>query len=342
MTVNITIIGLGRIGASIGLALAAHKDQVTVTGHDKTPTVAQAAKKLGAVDKVAFNLPASIEEADVVVLSLPLDQIYNTLKIIAQDIREDAVVFDTAPVKSAAATWVKELLPPGRHYVGLIPAINPQYLEESARGVDSARADLFQHSLVAVTAPPGTAEAAMKLASDFVTLLGASPFYADLAEVDGILACAHLLPQLTAAALMESALNQPGWSDIRKLAGPAFAAGTSLLAAEEPGALAEAANQNQQNIVRVLDEAIATLSGLREEIATGKKTGLEKKLQLARKGREKWQAERAKDDWLAVDFGRPEMPSSRDILKQQIGGLDKLFRRGGKKTDEESDADERG
>ena len=35
MPVQITIIGLGQIGASIGLALAAHKDKVTTVGHDK-------------------------------------------------------------------------------------------------------------------------------------------------------------------------------------------------------------------------------------------------------------------------------------------------------------------
>jgi len=34
MTVKISIIGLGQIGASIGLALANHKDQVTTIGYD--------------------------------------------------------------------------------------------------------------------------------------------------------------------------------------------------------------------------------------------------------------------------------------------------------------------
>jgi prephenate dehydrogenase len=335
MTVNITIIGLGRIGASMGLALAAHKDQVTITGHDKTPVVAQAAKKLGAVDKVAYNLPASVEGADVVVLSLPLDQIHGTLKVIAQDIREDAVMLDTSPVKTAVAAWVKELLPPKRHYVGLTPAINSLYLDETARGVDSAHADLFQRSLIAISAPAGTAEAALKLASDFVTLLGASPYFADLIEVDGLMASAHILPQLTAAALMDSALHQPGWEDIRKLAGPAFAAATSQLLAEEAGALIEAVKQNQQNTVRVLDDAIAALSALREEIVADDASALEKKLETARKGREKWMAERAKGDWLTDNFPHPQMPTSGDIMKQQIGALDKLFKRRDRKSEEE-------
>jgi prephenate dehydrogenase len=337
VTVNITIIGLGRIGASMGLALASHKDQVTVTGHDKSPTVAQVAKKIGAVDKVAFNLPASVEGADVVVLSLPFDQVYDTLKIIAQDVREDAVILDTSPVKMPVAAWMKELLPPKRHYIGLTPAINSLYLDETPRGVDSAHADLFQRSLIAVTAPAGTAEAALKLASDFVALLGASPYFADLAEVDGLMASAYLLPQLTAAALMDSALQQPGWDDIRKMAGPAFASITAQGSADDAAALVAAVKQNKPNTVRVLDDAIASLSALREEVAADDLPALKKRLKSARDVHAKWLTEREKGDWLTGKFPRAEMPTSGDILKQQIGGLDKLFKRRSKDDDRDAD-----
>jgi prephenate dehydrogenase len=335
MTVNITIIGLGRIGASMGLALASHADQVTVTGHDKSPTIAQVAKKLGAVDRVAFNLPASVEGADVIVLAVPLDQVHDTLKSIAQDVREDAVLLDTSPVKTAVSAWVKELFPPKRHYLGLTPAINSLYLAEAPNGVDSAHADLFHRSLIAVTAPSETPEAALKLATDFVTLLGAAPFFADLAEVDGLMASAYLLPQLTAAALMDSALRQSGWDDIRKLAGPVFASVTAQGAAEDAGALVEAVGKNRQNSIRVLDDAIAALAALREEVVAEDLSALEKRIRSVRKNREQWLAERAKGDWLTGNIPRPEMPTSGDILKQQIGGLDKLFRRRNKKDEED-------
>jgi prephenate dehydrogenase len=47
MTVQLTIIGLGQIGASIGLALADHTDKITRTGSDFNRRVMQQAKKLG-------------------------------------------------------------------------------------------------------------------------------------------------------------------------------------------------------------------------------------------------------------------------------------------------------
>jgi prephenate dehydrogenase len=333
MTVKITIVGLGQIGASLGLALAKHKDQVTTLGHDKSPEIARKAQKQGAVESISYNLPASITGADVVVLALPFNEIYETLKMIAQDIRKDAVVMDTAPVKSKVAEWAKELLPPKCHYIGLTPALNPAYLEENTLGLNAARADLFQKGVIAVTAPQGTAEGALRLAADFVTLLGSEPFFADLAEVDGVMASVQLLPGLSAAALTETVTGQPGWSDIRKMAGKPFSAATQPLDGEESTALAEAILHNRLNTMRVLDGYIATLMSLQRNIAEENKKELQIRLERARRAHTQWQLERAKGDWQLVEFGRQEMPKISGILKQQIGGLDRIFGRRDKKSD---------
>ena len=131
MTVQVTIIGLGQIGTSIGLALAEHTDLVRRIGHDKDHSVARAAEKLGALDEVKINLPDSVREADIVLLSLPVSEIRETLEVIAQDLKEGAVVMDTAPVKGSVTQWAKELLPSERFYVSLVPVINPEYLHEA-------------------------------------------------------------------------------------------------------------------------------------------------------------------------------------------------------------------
>ena len=335
MTVKITIIGLGQIGASIGLALAAHKNQVTTVGHDKSAETARKAQKQGAVESISLNLPASCEGADVIVLAIPFDEIHDTLKYIAQDVREDAIVLDTAPGKSAVAEWAKELLPPERHYIGLTPALNPACLQESALGLEAARADLFQKGVIAITAPQGTAEGALKLAADFVAILGAQPFFADLVEVDGIMASAQLLPGLAAAALAETVTAQPGWADIRKMAGRAYSAATQPLDSETSTALTEAILHNRLNTIRLLNEYMAALASLRQDIVEENKKELQARLERARQGHLLWQLERGKGDWQAVESGRQEMPTVRGIMKQQIGGLDKLFRRGGRKPDED-------
>ncbi len=105
MAIQITIIGLGQIGASIGLALAERKDSIERVGHDIDPGVAKQAQKLGAVDRIEYNLPRSVENADVVLLSIPVDQMRETLEIIAADLKEGCVVLDTAPVKECGGCF---------------------------------------------------------------------------------------------------------------------------------------------------------------------------------------------------------------------------------------------
>jgi prephenate dehydrogenase len=114
MTIQITIVGLGQIGTSVGLALADQAELVQRIGHDRELGIARKAEKMGALDKVAINLPSAVEEADIILLSLPVDQIRETLNVIKEDIKEGAVVMDTSPVKPAVAGWASELLPTGR------------------------------------------------------------------------------------------------------------------------------------------------------------------------------------------------------------------------------------
>lgn len=83
MAVNIAIIGIGQIGGSIGLALANHRDQLFRIGYDKQIDNAKQAEKAGALDKVHFKLINAVDDADIVILALPIDQLKNTLQVIA-------------------------------------------------------------------------------------------------------------------------------------------------------------------------------------------------------------------------------------------------------------------
>ena len=328
MTVKIAIIGLGQIGASIGLALARHKDQVTTIGYDNVEEVNRKAIKMGAVEKIGHGVYASVEKADMIILALPLDQVRETLQAMAQDVRENAVVIDTAPVKLAVAAWAEEFLPPKRHYVGLTLAPNPLLLDDAG---NSARADLFQNGLAAITTPSGTVGEAIKLAASFVTLLGARPYFADLAEVDGIMASVHTLPALAAAALAETVMGQPGWNDIRKLAGYPFMAAMRPLDGQEAAGLAESAHKNRVNTVRLLDEYISAIQILRDEVNKEERDTLQAHLKGVLNEHAQWQRTRANSDLQSSEFPKQEMPTFADIWKGQLG-LGKILDRRNKKT----------
>ena len=84
MTIQMTIVGLGQVGASIGLALAPKSDIFRRVGHDRNLETARRAQKMGAVEHVAINLPSAVREADIVILAVPADQLRPTLEVIAR------------------------------------------------------------------------------------------------------------------------------------------------------------------------------------------------------------------------------------------------------------------
>src|SRR6185369_14512785 len=299
MPVQITIIGLGQIGASVGLALKAHNLDVRLVGHDKDPEAAKAAQKLGAVDDVKYNLPASVRDARIVILALPFAGIRESLEVIAPDLLEGSLVIDTAPSKDATSTWAKELLPLGRHYVGLTPAINPAYLHGTEFGVKAARADLFDKGMIVVNAPSGTPEPVFNLAMELVVLFGAMPLLMDTAEADGILAAIHVLPQLASAALLDTTVDKPGWLEARKLAGRPYASVTSGTAFHDDAAsLRDVALENCENVVRLLNAYITSLINLRDDIEDNDRGALSERLGAAWSGRVRWFDERLVADWL--------------------------------------------
>jgi prephenate dehydrogenase len=308
-TINITIVGLGQIGASIGLALAENTEMFERVGHDLDLRIAKQAQKIGAVDRVAANLTSAARKADIVLLCLPIDQIKETIELIAEDLREDVVVMDTGPVKEVVAAWASELFPEKRHYVGLTPVINPAYLHGLDSGIQAAHADLFRGGLMAIVSSPRSPSEAIKLAADLTRLLGADPFFADPMEIDSLMAATHTLPQLMAAALLNATIDQPGWREGRKVAGRAYAEVTSPIAYfSQPKTLGKSATLNRESVTRTIDSVIATLQRLRNDIDVDDSSSLENRLERARKGRELWWAQRQAADWAAEempDVGAP-------------------------------------
>lgn len=321
MSVQITIVGLGQIGSSIGLALKAHQVNVLRVGHDKDPQAGKEAQRMGAVDDVKYNLPASVRDAKIVILALPLAEVRETLKVIAPDLQEGTLVLDMAPAKATVAAWAEELLPPGRYYVGLSPAINPEYLHGVDFGVKSARADLFEKGLIVVNVPMGTPENVFNLTMELVRLLGARPLLMDTAEADGLYSGMHVLPQLVAAALLDTTVDRPGWQEARKLAGRPYAAVTAGVAYHDDIlSLAETAVENRENVVRLLNTYITSLIKLRDEIEDNDRDAVQSRLTGAWKGRVRWFDERMAAEWLKGEAQKMDAPSFGDRVNQLLFG----------------------
>ena len=319
MTIQITMIGTGRIGTSIGLALTGETEQLYRVGHDREPSYANQAQKMGALDKTILNLHAAVKDADIVVLAIPVDEIYETLSEIAADLKEEAVVIDTSAIKSAASGWAKELLPDNVDFLTMALTLNPEHLLDGKTGVESAHADLFKKSLAVITSPHKTSEAALTLTTNLAVLLGSRPFFVDEAEYEGLFAASGLLPQVNAAALVLTTTGRAGWQEGRKIAGQAYALGTQpLLLMDDREKLGTAFMMNRENLVRVIDNQIQGLQMLRTVLDKRDEEQLNELLSTIKDAHEDWWTERSRAEWNHGE-SRPDIPSMGDHLMHWIG-----------------------
>ncbi|OQY26312.1 MAG: hypothetical protein B6I38_11555 [Anaerolineaceae bacterium 4572_5.1] len=321
MTIQITIIGLGQIGASAGLALSDYEDDILRVGHDKDPLVARKAKQEGMIDKMTLTLSNAVQDADAVLLAIPAHEIRPTLEHIAQDLKEDAIVIDTAPMKRVVEKWADELLPPKRYYVGLAPVINSDYLQEFGFGIEAARKDLFDEMLMALITGPKASTQAVNFATSFIKLLGAKTLFVGAAEMDGLMTTTHVMPHLVAAALVSAAVTKPGWRDAQKFAGRAFAQVSEPIGLSgSPEALASMTIHNGDNAERIIDDVIYALQNMQQAIREKDEEALDEYLQEAYKSRRRWWVDREDGEWSDTKAsGEVSKPERGSLFKRLLG-----------------------
>jgi prephenate dehydrogenase len=257
---QITILGLGVTGSSLGLALQRSAAQADIVGHDKSPEASQVARKAAAVQRVEWNLHAACEPASLIVLAMPLGEVAETLDLIREDLRLNTLVFVLADVLEPAAALLSNHLPGHQHGVVGHAILN---------GIGSspaARADLFDGTTFVVAASAATDPSALELAANFVESVGAQPLFMDPVEHDGIIAGVEQLPQLLGMVLVHQSAAAPGWPEARRLAGRAFAQATAPSRSAQNLYTSLAANRS--NVLQRIESFERELSAWKQWLAS--------------------------------------------------------------------------
>jgi prephenate dehydrogenase len=321
MTIKISIIGLRKIGSSIGLALAQIKDQAIRVGNDSDPTTAKQAEKIGAVDKTTFTLPSAIKDADIVILAVPVNEVRETLENIIPDLKPGAVVIDTSPLKDKVMEWAKEYFQNSdRYFVSVTFSTNPAYFLEGDDSAEKAHADLFHNSVMMISSMSGIDESALNLTANLAQILGAQPLFTDAIEMDGLLASVHLLPKLISAALVNVTVSQTGWREARKAAGPAYARVTEqALHPDEDKEMGMTLLYNSENVLRMLDFFLAEMHDLRDLIANQEEKELHNRLEKALGDREQWLQQRLSANWEPKPTNNVALPTGGEFIGRLFG-----------------------
>ncbi|MBI4338271.1 MAG: prephenate dehydrogenase/arogenate dehydrogenase family protein [Chloroflexi bacterium] len=280
---RISIVGLGLIGTSVGLAIKKAKLPVELVGHDKEPTNAGKARKRGAVDKVEYNLPSAVTGAKLVILAVPVMAIREVMEVIAPHLEEGAVVTDTGSTKAAVLAWADQYLAPRVHFVGAHPMAGK---EQS--GPDAADADLFRNAVCCVVPSTRASEQAVKTVVGLAETLGARPYFVDAAEHDSYVAAVSHLPFLLSVTLVNTTAKGRGWREMASLAASGYR-DISRLASGDPEMHRDICLTNRDSIVYWLDEFIKDLYALRNQVKDGGQDLL-KTLNDAWEARTKWVA----------------------------------------------------
>jgi prephenate dehydrogenase len=321
MPIQITIIGLGRIGVSLGLALKRKSESANlkIIGHDRDLELTRKAQSLGAIDAAEWNLPAACENADALYLCVPLSELKGVLDEVATNAKAGCVITDTAALKTPVMEWAAQAVPEDRYYIGGTPIPNPSYLHENATGLEAARADFFEGGLWALIPDVNASPEALKLISDLAQLAGATPFFVGALELDSLMAGTHTLPALVASSLMGALADSPEWSDGRKMADRGFATATAPLSFTSPSAIRAEALNNSQNVLRLLDAQLEQLHLLRQAIVVGDEGSLESLLTQATLAREGWLTQRRAANWEQDELPKKYMPTVGSMVKGLFG-----------------------
>lgn len=313
---TITIVGLGKVGSSIGLALKTPELDFKIIGHDLDSEVAKQARSQGAVDDVSWHLLAACETADAVVLAIPFDQVQGTLKALGSELKPGCVVVDTSPFKQPVVEWANKYLADGTHFVGVSLGINPEAMADQTSGPAGARSDLFAKSPACLMPAPNCHPEAVKLGQDLVTLLGATPYFLDPAEFDGVSTVANLMPGMLAGALMGLATNSPSWREMRRLTSSDLA-GFGRPLDSVGNALALAATKNKANTLYWLQAITQELDKLRDWIEQEDQEMLSAYMGAIHEDYEGWLASWQLNRW--EDRPQAEMPTSSGWFGQLFG-----------------------
>jgi prephenate dehydrogenase len=331
--VNVTVVGLGRLGASFGLAVRAlngkpeHKHTFSVTGFDSVSSLLRAAKKIGAIDQEASHLDEAVAEANLVFLAVPYAHTEDVLSIIGPALPPGAVVMDASPLKQPSLAWADKHLPhddegnPSAYLIGVTPVVNPLYMGESAGEAGEARADLFENGVMLIAPALSCPQEAVRLVSDICTLLDIKQHFVDPAEFDGMIAGMDGLPLVIQLALFKSLSQSKAWSDMQWLGNTAFFLATYRLMDHDAMTAARTLARNQPNVLHKLDRLIESLAELRATLASGDEELLAEHFDTAMGEYEDWQEARVKNRYSTepapVEEVRPTV--------QLLGGLRDLI-----------------
>ena len=278
---NITILGVGLIGGSLGLALKKRDFPVKLVGLGRRWSSLEIALAKGAVHQITLNFAEAIEPADMVVVCTTVETIPEMVQRVCEHAKDDCVITDVGSVKRQIVAEVNSFLPENLHFVGAHPMAGSE-----KRGATAAKSDLFEGANCILTPTEKTSEKSLQIVRALWESVGANTRVMSPAEHDFLIAAASHLPHLVACVLTQTVsefgnevgaaldFTATGFKDTTRIASGAPEIWQSILL------------QNSDMLIPMLEKFVANIEEFKRLLANKNEESIQGRLKTAKEIRD--------------------------------------------------------
>ena len=266
MAKTIYIAGLGLIGASMALGIKRDHPDYEILGYNRSQASRDIALERGMIDRATDNFASFAPLADIIILSLPIQQTLDFIeKLASLDLKEGVIISDAGSTKSAiVATADKCFADKPVRFVGAHPMAGSH-----KTGAASADVNLFENAYYIFTPSSLTSPDTLEEMKDLLSGLHARFIEIDATEHDRVTSQISHFPHILASGLMEQTASYAEEHEMARR----FAAGgfrdMTRIAESEPGMWTSILLSNRETIIERIEDFKGRLDEIEQAISKG-------------------------------------------------------------------------
>lgn len=283
---KITLVGVGLLGGSLGLAVKERRLAAHVSGYVRRAASIAECEKSGAVDKADTDVGRAVQGADLVVLCTPIAQMAPLVTRMLPSLERGCVVTDVGSVKASVVAELEPLVSKaGAEFVGSHPMAGAEKM-----GVASARADLFKGAICAITLTANSDPRTVARLEEFWSAIGARPLRLSPELHDDLVSRSSHLPHVVASELANYVLSPVHPKEQGMLCANGFR-DTTRVASGSPEMWRDISLANRRNLARVLGVFIEDLQEFQIALENQDVKAIEEFFNEAKVRRDAWWAQ---------------------------------------------------
>ena len=287
---KVTIIGVGLLGGSLGLAIRERRIAATTAGYVRRSASVEECLQFGVVNEATRDIQAAVSGADLIVLCTPLSRMRALTEEMLPALKPGAVVTDVGSVKGAVVRDVESLVTSaGGYFIGSHPMAGGERM-----GVSASRVDLFDDAVCVVTPTPRSNPEALCKVEEFWDAVGMRVMQMTPELHDELVSRSSHLPHVVAAGLASYVLSPVHTKEQATLCATGFR-DTTRVASGSPEMWRDIAMANRDKLSKVLSVLIADLQEFQRALDESDSKVIEEFFATAKSRRDAWCAEVEKE-----------------------------------------------